>query len=141
MKTIRTWVYALLEYDNQIVVIKKWRGPFTGLYDLPWGKIEHWEHHKDALLRELIEEIWVSKEDISIQKLLTVKEEFVEHTWEWQEKEEHIIAIVYKAIITSDTLDLSYMETWWDSEWIKLIDYNDEKSPKTPILKKVLTNN
>ena len=56
MKTIRAWVYALLKYKENIVVILKKRWPFTGMYDLPGGKIEHWENHISALKRELEEE-------------------------------------------------------------------------------------
>ena len=60
MKTIRTWIYAILKYKENIVVILKKRWPFTGLYDLPGGKIEHWENHISALKRELEEEAQLS---------------------------------------------------------------------------------
>ena len=96
MKTIRTWVYAILKYKENIVVILKKRWPFIGLYDLPWGKIEHWENHIFSLKRELEEEIWLNENDFQIKRLLTVEEDFVQHIWEWEEKVEHIIAIIYE---------------------------------------------
>ena len=89
-KTIRTWVYALLKYKNKIVVIKKWRWPFTWLYDLPGWKIEHGENNIDSLKREIIEEVWLSEWDFKIDKILTVEEDFVQYNWKWQEKDEHI---------------------------------------------------
>lgn len=138
MKTIRTWVYAILKYKESIVVIKKWRGPFTGLYDLPGWKIEHWEDHRESLKREIIEEIWLQSSDVEIEKLLTIEEDFVQHVWEWEEKDEHIIWIIYLVHIKIDHFDLSYIEQWWDAEGLKLISINDINTPKTNILKKVL---
>lgn len=140
MKTIRTWVYALLIYKDQILVIKKWRWPFTGLYDLPWWKIEHWETNIESLKREILEEVWVKKEDFKIEKLLTVEEDFIKHNWQWEEKDEHIIAIVYIVSILKNDFNLNYIEKWWDSNWIKLIWIDDENLQKTNILMKVIKN-
>ena len=86
MKTTRIWVYASLKYKENIVVILKKRWPFTGMYDLPWGKIEHWENHILSLKRELEEEIWLLEKDFEIKKILTVEEDFVKHVWEWKKK-------------------------------------------------------
>lgn len=138
MKTIRTWVYAILKYKENIVVILKKRWPFTGLYDLPWGKIEHWENHIFSLKRELEEEIWLNENDFQIKRLLTVEEDFVQHIWEWEEKDEHIIAIIYEVEITKENLNLDFIENWRDSAWLKLISINDTNEPKTNILKKSL---
>jgi len=140
MKSIRTWVYALLKYKNNIVVIKKWRWPFTGLYDLPGGKIEHGEKNIESLEREIIEEVWLQKWDFIVQKLLTVEEDFVQHIWEWEEKDEHIIAIVYWVEVLKNDFNLNYIEKWWDAEWIKLLSVSDKWAPKTNILRKVMEN-
>ena len=136
MKTQRIWVYGLCEFDWKIVAIQKKRGPFTGKLDLPGWKIEHWEEHKIALKRELEEELWVLENDIEIEKLLCVEEDFVKHIWEWKEKDEHIIAIIYKVKIHK--LNLGYIEKWWDSEKIFLIDTNDTTFEKINIFKKIL---
>lgn len=138
MKTIRTWVYAILKYKENIVVILKKRWPFTGLYDLPWGKIEHWENHIFSLKRELEEEIWLHENDFEIKRLLTVEEDFVKHIWEWEEKVEHIIAIIYEVNIISENLNLDFIENGWDSAGLKLTSINDLNFPKTNILQKAL---
>ncbi len=138
MKTIRTWVYAILKYKDNIVVIKKWRWPFTGLYDLPWWKIEHGEKNIVSLEREIIEEVWLEKSDFNIEKLITVEEDFVQHVWQWEEKDEHIIAIVYLVNITKDDFNMNYIEKWWDANGLKLIQINDKETPKTNILKKAI---
>lgn len=139
MKTIRTWIYAILKYREKIVVIEKKRGPFTGFYDLPGGKIEHWENHIFSLKRELEEEVWLLEKDFEIKKLITVEEDFVKHIWEWEEKDEHIITIVYEVNIITE--NLNFIENGWDSAWLKLIFPDDKNLPKTNILQKVLKNN
>lgn len=138
MKTIRTWVYAILKYKENIVVILKKRWPFTGLYDLPWWKIEHWESHIFSLKRELEEEVWLLEKDFEIKRLLTVEEDFVKHIWEWEERDEHIIAIVYEVNIITENLNLNFIENGWDSAGLRLISVNDINFPKTNILQKVL---
>jgi len=138
MKTIRTWVYALMYKDEQILVIKKWKWPFTWLYDLPWGKIEHWEDHIEALKREIFEETWLKETEFEIEKLLLVSEDFVNHIWEWKQKNEHLIFITYLIKILSNNFNLNYKEIDWDAKWLKLINIFDTKIPTTNALKKAL---
>ena len=108
------------------------------LYDLPGGKIEHWENHIFSLKRELEEEIWLFEKDFEIKRLLTVEEDFVKHIWKWEEKDEHIIAIIYEVNIISENLNLNFIENGWDSAGLKLISINDLNFPKTNILQKAL---
>jgi len=42
--------------------------------------------------------------------LLTVEEDFVKHIWEREEKDEHIIAIIYEVNIISENLNLDFIE-------------------------------
>ncbi len=52
-------VYARIFRDgdkNELLVIKKIRGPYTGLYDLPGGSLEPEELIEEALRREIYEE-------------------------------------------------------------------------------------
>lgn len=49
-------VYGSIVKDNKILLIKKARGPYTGLYDLPGGSQEHGENYLDTLKREIEEE-------------------------------------------------------------------------------------
>lgn len=134
MKSTRTWVYAVLIYKNKAVVIKKWRWPFTWMYDLPWWKIEHWEWIIESLKRELEEEVWLKEVDFEIEKILTAEEIRVKHTYNWEYKDQHIIGIVYQVKITKDDFDLSYVENWWDANGLKLINFDDVENQKTHIL-------
>ena len=51
-------VYAVTynEDRTRILLIKKARGPYTGLYDLPGGSPEETELLEEALIREVLEE-------------------------------------------------------------------------------------
>lgn len=42
--------------------------------------------------------------------MLTVEEDFVQHVWEQEEKDEHIIAIIYEVEITKENLNLDFIE-------------------------------
>ena len=138
MKTIRTWVYAILEYQDKIITIQKTRWPFNGMLDMPWGKIEHYEKHLDGLKREIFEETGIWEENFEIIELVWVDEEFVEHIWEWQEKQEHILAIIYRVKIVWENINLDFIEQNGDAWGLVLIEKNDKIHKKTPILERVL---
>jgi 8-oxo-dGTP pyrophosphatase MutT (NUDIX family) len=50
-------VYGIYIKNNTVLLIKKSRGPYTGMYDLPGGKIEPGETMEQGLKREFIEEV------------------------------------------------------------------------------------
>lgn len=52
-------VYGICMNSDEVLVIKKGRGPYKGLYDLPGGRIEFGEHVEDALKREFTEEVGI----------------------------------------------------------------------------------
>ena len=49
-------VYGVIKQDNKILLIKKARGPYTGLYDLPGGSPENDETPEETVTREIKEE-------------------------------------------------------------------------------------
>jgi len=49
-------VYGVIICDKKILLIKKARGPYTGLYDLPGGSQEQGEDYLTTLKREIMEE-------------------------------------------------------------------------------------
>lgn len=55
-KKIHFGVYGIAQVDGQILMIKKSRGPYTGLLDLPGGRVEPGESLSEALAREIDEE-------------------------------------------------------------------------------------
>lgn len=55
-KHFHVGAYGILIKDNSVLLIKKSRGAYKGMFDLPGGKIEFGEKAEDALKREFIEE-------------------------------------------------------------------------------------
>ena len=57
-KIIHIGIYAIIlsEDKNEILLIKKSRGPYIGMLDLPGGSPEFEEELEDTLIRELKEE-------------------------------------------------------------------------------------
>lgn len=52
-------VYAVILKDENILLVRKTRGPYAGLLDLPGGRPEPGESFDDALVREVREETGV----------------------------------------------------------------------------------
>ncbi|NUR98728.1 MAG: NUDIX domain-containing protein [Kribbellaceae bacterium] len=52
-------VYARIRTAGRILVVRKTRGPYDGLLDLPGGRPEPGESWRQALIRELHEELGV----------------------------------------------------------------------------------
>ena len=105
MKTVKSThvgAYGFIIQDDQIALIKKARGGYTGLLDIPGGGVEHDETPVEALKRELLEEAGVT---VSNYELLTA----TSRTFTWQVKENlledlHHIGILYKVEVEEDTL-------------------------------------
>ena len=94
--------YGVIIQDGKIALIKKARGGYKGLYDLPGGGIEHDETPLEVLTRELMEEIGVS---IVKAELLDA----VSKTFKWDVNDKliqdlHHIGILYRVEIESDEL-------------------------------------
>ncbi len=56
MQKLHVGIYAILEQNKAILLIKKRRGPYASMYDLPGGRPEHGESIEETLRREVLEE-------------------------------------------------------------------------------------
>ena len=65
-------VYGIIQKNNQILLIKKARGPYTGLYDLPGGSPEENETLEETLAREIKEETGCDLMQVSNRREETV---------------------------------------------------------------------
>ena len=74
-------IYGVIKQNNQILVIKKARGPYTGLYDLPGGSPEMGETELQTVVREIKEE--TNCEAVSCEKLTTTTILFSDFTKEY----------------------------------------------------------
>lgn len=117
--------YGVIIQDGKIALIKKARGGYKGLYDLPGGGIEHDETPLEALTRELMEEIGVS---IVKAELLDA----VSKTFKWDVNDKliqdlHHIGILYRVEIESDELktDADGLDSL-RGEWIDIDKVKEE---------------
>lgn len=98
---IRPGAYAVVRLvDGRIVLTKKSRGPYTGMYDLPGGGIEHGEDHNDAVKRELEEEIGLVPES---PELFGVFHSVVEYEKNGILQRNHLLGIVYSVTDVSES--------------------------------------
>lgn len=94
VKSTHCGAYGFIIKDDKIALIKKARGGYTGLLDLPGGGIEHDETPIEGLHRELMEEAGVT---VTKEELITA----TSRTFKWQVKEDlvedlHHIGLLYK---------------------------------------------
>lgn len=98
----RIGVYGVIIHDGKIALIKKARGGYKGLYDLPGGGIERDEEPKETLHRELMEEVGVQ---VTGEKILAA----VSTAFKWDVDDKliqdlHHIGILYTVDIEGDKL-------------------------------------
>ncbi len=94
--------YGFIIQDQKIALIKKARGGYKGLLDIPGGGIEHDETPVEALKRELMEEAGVT---VQKYKIITA----TSRTFQWQMEEDviedlHHVGILYQVDVLEDTV-------------------------------------
>ena len=102
VKSVHVGAYGFIIQNDMIALIKKARGGYTGLLDIPGGGIEHDETPSDALKRELMEEAGVT---VSKYELITA----TSRTFKWQMEDDliedlHHIGILYKVEVLENTV-------------------------------------
>ena len=93
IKKTRVGCYGLIINGDKIALIKKSRGGYKGLLDLPGGGIEHGEKPEETLVRELMEEAGVEVIDY---KLLAVTSTRIKWHDDEYDEDLHQIGILYK---------------------------------------------
>ncbi|MBR6137851.1 MAG: NUDIX hydrolase [Bacilli bacterium] len=102
VKSTHVGAYGFIIRDGRIALIKKARGGYKGLLDIPGGGIEHEETPEEALKRELMEEAGVTVTNYQLLKATS-------RTFPWNVDENliedlHHIGILYKVEVLEDTL-------------------------------------
>ena len=93
--------YGLIIKNEQIVLIKKVGGPYTGKLDLPGGTIEFGERPNEALIREIKEEVGVS---VTKYELFDANSVTVKYYHEGVKETVHHLGIFYKIIDYEDEI-------------------------------------
>ncbi|MFZ2189453.1 MAG: NUDIX domain-containing protein [Candidatus Magasanikiibacteriota bacterium] len=119
-------VYALIIKDDNILLIKKARGPYTGKWDLPGGSLEFGENLLDGLVREVMEETGLLFKESSLLNVLT---HTVIYNLANNEKEEmYHIGIIFKVSLKPNQQKLKTNSDGKDSagaSWVKMSDINE----------------
>ena len=93
-------VYGILIKDSKILLIKKSRGAYKGMFDLPGGGIEFGEKIEETLKREFIEETGVTLDDYLF---ISNNEYFIDYFNELSEPRKlHHVGIYYKVSGATD---------------------------------------
>lgn len=131
-------VYGLILNEDKVLLIKKGRGPYTGKYDLPGGKIEFGETQIETLKREIHEETGLCCENIKLMDGVSNRVYWKKENGEFEDL--HHIGFIYKV----DVEDQSYVKDTFDghdslgAKWIYI--KNIGKDVLTPFAHHVLSN-
>ena len=102
IKNTHVGAYGFIIKNDCIALIKKARGGYTGLLDIPGGGLEHIETPVEALKRELMEEAGVT---VKTYQLLTA----TSRTFTWMMKKDleedlHHIGILYQVEVEEENV-------------------------------------
>lgn len=135
-KQFHIGIYGLIEKDNFILVIRKSRGPYKGLFDLPGGRPSHGEAILDTLSREIEEETGIQAKSYSFLGNFSYLIPYQDI--EGNQKELHHIALTYRVKDTdfSSFNDSIVAEDVNGSLWIDRHQLRKEDS--SPLLRSIL---
>ncbi len=113
MKTIEV-VAAIILRDGQVFATQRGYGEFQGWWEFPGGKIESGESPKEALKREIREEL---DAEIEVGELL--------QTVEWDYPNFHLTMHCFICGLISESLHLNEHEaaTWLSSETLRSVKW------------------
>lgn len=95
-------VYGILIRDKKVLLIKKSRGAYKGMFDLPGGSIEFGEKVEEALKRELMEETGVELNSCSF---IGYNEYFCDYLNDSNEPRKlHHLGLYYRISTLSETI-------------------------------------
>ena len=137
-KDLHIGVYGLIEKGNEILVVRKSRGPYKGLFDLPGGRPSHGEPLLNALSREIKEETGIATNTYSFLGNFSFLTPYKDS--EGNQKELYHIALTYRVknadlttfnpLITEEDVDGSFWINW----------HNIRKEDSSPLLRRTLEN-
>ncbi|MBC7805810.1 MAG: NUDIX domain-containing protein [Akkermansiaceae bacterium] len=123
-------VYGVCILDERVLLIRKARGPYTGLLDLPGGGIEFAEEPEMALQREFREETGLTISNPSIRQAAS---KLVRHEAEdGVEEELHHVGLIYDVSVSRGSKDtLPEPDRFPDGQdslgasWVRLSDVDE----------------
>ncbi|HBU27572.1 TPA: NUDIX hydrolase [Candidatus Uhrbacteria bacterium] len=113
-------VYAIIRNGTQVLLIKKARGPYTGLLDLPGGKLEHGESPMDAVSREVMEETGLVVTSTKLLENLSVVTNFTD---ERGNISMYQVGLIYEVVTdgTDQTAEMDFEDSL-GAKWIEVTE-------------------
>lgn len=137
-KDLHLGVYGLIEQEEKILLIRKSRGPYKGLVDLPGGRPYHGEPLLVALRREIKEETGIETSSYSLFENFSFLIPYQDS--QGNQKELYHIALAYR-VNNADFESFNpeiINEDANGSLWINWRELRKESC--SPLLRKVLEN-
>lgn len=137
-KNLHLGIYGLLQKNDAILLVRKFRGPYKGLLDLPGGRLRHGEHLLVGLAREIEEETGIKAKSYSFLGNFSFVISY--RDLGGIDTELHHIALTYYVTdFDSEGFNASITEEdVQGSLWINR--YNIDKKECTPLVNAALTN-
>ncbi len=129
-------VISLIIHENKILLIKRVRGSYVGLWSMPGGKIEPKEHINEAIMRETLEEAGIETTFVRLQGIVS------EHLLEQDKLVNHFL--IYLCQLQAKTTEVKEgkegMLQWFDLATVE--EFKDAIIPSDYlIIQKIIKNN
>jgi ADP-ribose pyrophosphatase YjhB (NUDIX family) len=116
-------VYGIIRDGVKIALILKGRGPYTGMLDLPGGKIEYGESVEDCLKREIKEEIGAEIETCNLRTV-------VQNSITYNENSETIklqhVGVIFDVVIKNNQITSMNEHDVLESKWYDISSIDKE---------------
>lgn len=139
-KSTHLGTYGLILHNDQVLLIKKARGPYTGKYDLPGGKVEFGESFEAALQREINEETNLEAKSYTFHSTQSLIVDYINEKGE--QIHFHHLGVIYAVEVNKDQNSLKTAGDDHDSlgaVWMELKDCKVEEL--SPFAREVLKAN
>lgn len=108
-------VYAVVKKKEKLLVIRKARGPYTGLYDLPGGTPEALELLEETVVREVLEETGTVFSNFSQLGAVSALYRYVDGG---KNKTLRHIGVLFEGIVEGEPIDANNGEDSFGAIWV-----------------------
>lgn len=120
---VHVGVYGVVKRGDEIALILKAHGPYTGMLDLPGGKIEYGETVEECLKREILEELGCEVMSFQLRKV-------VQNSINYTENDKEInfqhVGIIFEATVAGEITSEARHDVV-EAGWYEIEKLNDEK--------------
>lgn len=120
---IHVGVYGVIRDGERIALILKGRGPYTGMLDLPGGKIEYGESVEECLGREIQEELGG---EVKSAELKTVLQNSIIYEENGEMVNFQHIGIIFEVTLKNNSIQNVNQHDVLESKWFDCAELDRE---------------